>query len=78
MHCNGHCQLHKKLADTDQQNSPIPMQKDSEEVTITLFHPITLSLSIQKWDAVTIPMNGYYTSLSPQTFIRSIFHPPSV
>lgn len=72
MHCCGKCMLKKKLAEQEQQKSPVVPDLKNE---IQLFHsPLTINI-------VTDLSNGINIS-SPYTFVYqtgvngSVFHPP--
>lgn len=76
MHCNGHCQLNKKLAEDDKQNSETPAQKIADEMSVFFFHPIAFQSVVFKFASAT-PLYGYYKPLALQTHINSTFHPPA-
>lgn len=75
MHCNGHCQLNKKLADDDKQNAQTPAQKSADEMSDFFIHSAAVqpTVFIEK---VAKPFCAEYRPLHLQTFTRSAFHPP--
>ncbi|WP_156522596.1 hypothetical protein [Arachidicoccus ginsenosidimutans] len=77
MHCNGHCQLNKKLADDDKQNTQSPAQRAANEMSVLFFAPVVFQPVIF-YEKKATPLNGYYTPIAPQTFTTSAFHPPAV
>jgi len=76
MHCNGYCQLNKKLADDDKQNTQAPIQKLIDEISVFFIHPIAVqhTVFIEKMEK---PFCFAYCPLHPQTFVGSTFHPPA-
>lgn len=77
MHCDGHCQLNKKLSDDDQRDAQAPVQRMASEMSVLFFAPVSFQ-SVIFQIADTVPLNGYYIPIAPQTFIRNVFHPPAI
>lgn len=76
MHCNGHCQLNKKLASDDKQDAQHPAQRAANEMSVLFFHPVAYNPVVVEEKNYT-PLNGHYTSPASQTFINTAFHPPA-
>lgn len=76
MHCDGKCQLTKKLNETDQQDQQNPQKRTANEMDVFFFHPIAISPVIVYID-VPQPLNGHYVSLVPQFVFAATLHPPT-
>ncbi len=77
MHCDGKCQLTKKLSDTDKQDQQNPQKRSANEMDVFFFPPVSFLPVIFNAD-VHQPLNGHYVALIPQTFFAATFHPPTV
>ncbi len=77
LHCDGHCQLNKKLADDNKQDSQTPAQRAAGEMSMFFIHPVALYTEIFHTEILT-PLNGHYTSLALQIYTGSTFHPPAI
>lgn len=77
MHCNGHCQLNKKLATDDKQDAQHPAQRAANEMSVLFFHPVAGNSIVSEIKDHT-PLNGHYISPASQTFINTSFHPPAI
>lgn len=76
MHCNGQCQLDKKLKDTDDHNQPNSDKKIGWEASVFIFQQVPL-LPLDPWIDTTTPRNGVYKPLSLQSCYSRAIHPPA-
>lgn len=77
MHCNGHCQLDKKLQDDQDHKQPNPDKKVNLESTVFFFsaeNPIPAVAYI----STATPQNGIPVLFSEQTYYAKPIHPPSM
>lgn len=77
LHCNGHCQLNKKLADDDKQDSQTPAQRAANEMSVLFFHPVAFQ-PVMLQEQIATPLNGRYIPLVPQICMDNAFHPPAI
>ena len=78
LHCNGKCQLMKKLAAEEKQNTPAESTLGKNTLSLVLF---TQDLSSPEISALAEMKSGWssrYLSSAGISLPRSIFHPPIV
>lgn len=76
MHCNGHCQLDKKLHEDQDHNQPNPDKKVNLESTIFFFDTNNATPEIG-FIALTTPQNGKPVLFSEQDYFAKPIHPPA-
>lgn len=76
MHCNGQCQLDKKLKDTDNQNQPNTDKRLSFETTVFIFQNINM-LPLEAPVLISTPRNGIYKPFALQSCLIKTLHPPA-
>lgn len=78
MHCNGKCQMMKKLAQQENNDKQNPERRQENKNEITLFSKsffTTISFTENKLSAIKYPCFG----CSKETKMpHSVFHPPTV
>jgi hypothetical protein len=77
MHCNGHCQLDKKMQEDQKQNQPNPDKKPSFEATVFIKTPADPMSMLDPLVLVT-PQNGIPAIFTSQSFQKRLLHPPAV
>lgn len=75
MHCDGQCQLNKKLADDNKQSSNNPIQKAADGMSALFVLPIVQQTNFVQ-GVLSVPMNGYYIPFVEQSAEQDILHPP--
>ena len=74
MHCNGHCQLMKRMAEEEKQNNPAGQGKTHfDEITI---NKEVVSLPANREVAAPCVYPIYLSPYNKLMFAASIFHPP--
>jgi hypothetical protein len=78
LHCNGKCQLMKKLAEEEKQNSPAGSPSGTKiKLSDVLFtHEIT-SPAIAAWVQEKTDFTDYPVLLQPTPALSRVFHPPA-
>ena len=76
MHCNGHCQLDKKLHDDQDHNQPNSDKKVSFESVVFYFNTENPIPGIATFTSAT-PQNGIPVLFSEQTYYARPLHPPA-
>lgn len=76
MHCNGKCQLDKKLQDSDDKQQPNTDKKISFESTVFYFQPVA-TLAQGSFIEATTPKNGVIKPFSLQACYTKQLHPPA-
>lgn len=76
MHCNGHCQLNKKLAADDKKESQAPLQRASDALNLVYISPSVFQDNFFA-EQETVPLSGYYDMPVPQEYLSCTFHPPA-
>ena len=78
LHCNGKCQMMKRLAEEEKQNSPNNTNSNSKEKAHEQIfcHDIN-KLTIIPLHSVTISYNQDPPFLTQDTPVSSVFHPPA-
>jgi len=77
MHCNGHCQLDKKLNEDQKQNQPNSSDKRiSFEASVFLFNEANPIAHLIATDTIT-PQNGIPVIFTAQSYYAKTVHPPS-
>lgn len=77
LHCNGKCQLMKKMAEEEKQNSSNPNSTGKIQIGDILFtHKIQVP-SIAHLSKEKEKFNDEFVTTIPSTHLTSIFHPPS-
>jgi len=77
MHCNGHCQLDKKLHDDQDHNQPSSDKKVSFESAVFFFNTADPIPAVATISAVT-PQNGIPVLFSAQAYYTKPIHPPAI
>jgi hypothetical protein len=78
LHCNGKCQLMKKLAEDEKQNSTNGNEQGKVKFQdIVFFHP-TQVFQPYKYALLRPYPSSYIYTGKYDTLISSIFHPPAV
>jgi hypothetical protein len=78
LHCNGLCQLRKKLADDNKHDSDSPAQKAANELSAFFFHQLAFHSVKTIPTGLSTPLNGYYIPLVSQACPDGTFHPPAI
>jgi len=76
MHCNGHCQLDKKLHEDQKQNQPNPDKKVSFEVTVFIKTASDPMGNIGSFITIT-PQYGIPAIFTSQSYQKRLLHPPA-
>ena len=77
MHCNGQCQLDKKLHEDNDNQQTSPDKKLSFETTVFVLKSNDTLHPIPEFTTIT-PQYGKLTAFSEQSFITKTIHPPSI
>ena len=77
MHCNGHCQLDKKLHEDQDHKQPNPDKKVSFESTVFYFLPKNPIAATSDLTTHT-PQNGVPVLFSEQAYYAKSIHPPAI
>lgn len=77
MHCNGKCQLDRKLQEENSKENQNTEHKIGIEFNIVFLHPTTLLTHYNPEETLT-PLYGVYKGLYAQSYFAKITHPPSV
>ncbi len=75
LHCNGHCQLNKKLQEDPEENGMPARPKFSEEQNLTVFlsgHALLLNLPVTP----DSPWLTRQDDIPDDPDMREVFHPP--
>ena len=77
MHCNGKCQMMKKLQEEEKKDGQAPERKLENKVEVVSSNSFFANLTTER-HAIQTNFLSHYCCLVPQGKTSEIFHPPTV